>query len=142
MMAEEKLNFTSLLQNLQEWHESAEKKGPIRFHADARASLWGAALAKIADHYRGVGRNEKTMFFMSAAWHISKYPIFAYNMALLSMAEGDDEHAKILLETYLAECKKVMKTPVLRLVNPEIREEKLEKLAESARAKLAMIQSA
>jgi hypothetical protein len=87
MTKEEKFNFTNLLRNLQEEFESAGEKGPLKFHAEVRAALWGLAFAKIADHYRGLGQDEKTMFFMSAAWHTSKYPVFAFNIAILSILD-------------------------------------------------------
>jgi hypothetical protein len=140
MTKEEKFNFSDLLRHLQEWHESVAEKSPISFHPEARASLWGAALSKIADHYRDIGQNDKALFFMSAAWNISRYPIFAYNMASWSIEAADERHAKTLLETYLAEYRKVLTTPALRLVNPEITEDELEDLAKSARAWLATIQ--
>jgi hypothetical protein len=141
MTEEEKFNFNDLLQHLQEWHESVAEKGPISFHPEVRASLWGAALSKIADHFREVGQNHKALFFMSAAWNISKYPIFAYNMALLSIGAADERHAKTLLETYLAEYRKVLTNPALMFVNPEITEDDLEDIAKSARARLATMQS-
>jgi len=47
-------------------------------------------------------------------------------MGILSLAEGDDEHAKVLLETYLAEYQKVLKTPLLTMVNPAVTKVELE----------------
>jgi hypothetical protein len=141
MTEEEKSNFTDLLRHLQEWYESVAEKGPISFHPEARAGLWGIALAKIAEHYRDIGRNDKALFFTSAAWNLSKYPIFAYNVAVLSTEAGDLKHAQTLLEIYLAEYGNVLTSPSLRLMNPEITAEELEDLAKSARARLAAIKS-
>lgn len=139
MTEEKKYNLTDLLRHLQEWHESVTKTAPLSFHPEARARLWGAALAKIADHYHDIGRNDKALFFMSAAWNLSKYPIFAYNVALLSAEAGDLKHAQTLLETYLAEYRNVLTSPSLRLVNPDITIGELDDLAKSARARLAAI---
>jgi hypothetical protein len=141
MTNEERFNFKDLLRLLQEWHESVVKKGSLNFHPEARASLWGAALGKMADHYLEIGRNDKAMFFLSAAWNISRYPFFAYNMAMLSIGAGDVKHARTLLQTYLAEYQKVLTSPTLMLVNPEITKDDLENAAKSARLKLAAIQS-
>lgn len=141
MTEEEKSNFTDLLRHLQEWHESIAEKGPLSFHPEARACLWGVALAKIADHYRGIGRNDKALFFMSAAWNLSKYPVFAYNVAVLSMEAGDLKHAQTLIEIYLAEYRNVLTSTSLRLMNPDITVGELEDLAISARARLAAIKS-
>ena len=140
MTEEEKLNFRDLLGRLQEWHESIAEKGPLSFHPEARASLWGTALAKIADHYREIGRNDRALFFTSAAWNLSRYPVFAYNVAMLSIETGDVIHAKNLLETYLAEYRNVLTSSSLRLVNPEVTADELERLAKSARTKLAALQ--
>ncbi|MFI5109175.1 MAG: hypothetical protein ACHP78_10050 [Terriglobales bacterium] len=140
MTEEEKLNFNDLLGRLQGWHESVAETHPLHFHPAARASLWGAALAKLADHYREVGENDRALF-MTAAWTLSQYPIFAFNTALLllSVDAGDVIHAGALLQTYLAEYRKVLTSPVLRLVNPEMTEEELEDIAKSARARLAAL---
>jgi hypothetical protein len=140
MTEEEKTNFIDLLRHLQEWHESVVK-GPLSFHPETRACLWGTALAKIADHYHEIDRNDKALFFMSAAWNLSKYPVFAFNVAVLSMAVGDLKHAQTLLETFLAKYQSVLTTPTLRLVNPDITAGQLEDYAKSARARLAKIKS-
>jgi hypothetical protein len=141
MTEDERFNFSDILQHLQEWHESVAGRSPLNFHPEARESLWGTALAKIADHYRDIKRLDKALFFMSAAWNISKYPIFAYNMALLSIEAGDVKQARTLLQTYLAEYQKVLTSNTLRLVNPDITRDELEDLAKSVRSKLAAIQS-
>jgi hypothetical protein len=141
MTEEDKSNFADLLRHLQEWHESVAEKSPLSFHPEARACLWGVALAKIADHYREIGRNDKAIFFMSAAWNLSKYPIFAYNLAVLSTEAGDLKHAQPLLEVYLAEYRNVLTSPSLRLMEPDITAEELEDLAKSARARLDAIKS-
>jgi hypothetical protein len=139
MTEEESLNFKDLLERLQEWHESAVGKGSLNFHPEARASLWGTALAKIADHYREIGRNERALFFANAAWTLSRYPVFAFNVGILAMAAGDTSRGKNCLQTYLDEYPKVLTTPSLRLVAPEVTEEELERLAKIARSKLGTL---
>lgn len=136
MTREEKSNFLSILRHLQEWHESVAEQAPLCFHPEARASYWGTALAKVADHYRETGINDKALFFMSAAWNTSKYPVFAYNAAILSSESGDHKHARALLETYLAEYQQVPKNTSLMLVNPNMTIEELEEMATSARERL------
>jgi hypothetical protein len=143
MTQEERVNFNDLLRRLQEWHESGAATRPLHFHPEARASLWGAALAKIADHYREIERNERAFFFMMAAWNLSKYPIFAYNAALLSLSVDAEDvfRARTLLQAYLAEYQKVLTSPNLKLVSPEMTERELEDIAKSARVRLAALQS-
>ena len=138
MTGEEKLNFHSLLGLLQE----SVPAGMI-LHPEARASLWGAALAKIADHYRATGRNDRALLFMETAWSLSKYPVFAFNAALLSLSvnPADVTHARTLLQTYLAEYQNVLAKPVLMLVNPEFTATQLEDVAMFAREELAALQS-
>jgi hypothetical protein len=60
----------------------------------------------------------------------------------LSILEGDDGHAKVLLETYLADYRKILTNPVFKAVNVGYTEDKLESLATSAREKLAVIAAA
>jgi hypothetical protein len=139
MTEEESLNFKDLLQRLQGWHESVAGSGPMSFHPEARAALWGAALGKIADHYRETNRNDRALFFTWAAWHLSRYPVFAFNAGVLAMAAGDTASAEEFLRTYLAEYSKVLVTPVLRLVDPEVTKEELERLAAMARSKLGAL---
>jgi hypothetical protein len=141
MTEEEKYNFTDLLRNLQEWHESVMEKGSLSFHPEARARLWGIALAKIADHYHEIGLNDKALFFMSTAWNLSRYPVFAFNVAVLSTEAGDLKNARTLLETYLAEYRNILTSPSLMLMNPNITLDELEDLAKSARARLTAIKS-
>jgi hypothetical protein len=140
MTEEEKFNFNNLLQHLQNWHKSVGGIGQLNFHPEVRASLWGTALAKISDHYQDIGQNDRALFFMNAAWNISRYPIFAYKMALLSIEVGNVKHAKKLLKTYLSEYQNVLTSATLMFVNPEITKDELENLAKSARSKLATIQ--
>jgi hypothetical protein len=75
MTQEEKANFNDLLGHLQAWSESACGTPGLLLHPQARASLWGAALAKMADHFRETGRNDRALFFVGAAWNISKHPL-------------------------------------------------------------------
>jgi hypothetical protein len=143
MTEEEKFNFTDHLQHLQEWLESEMETSPdhLSFHPESRARFWGLALAKIADHYVDIGRHDKALYFMSIAWNLSEYPIFAYNLAVLSTGAKDLKHAQILLETYLTEYRNVITNPIFRIMNPHITEGELEDLAKSARARLAAIKS-
>jgi len=78
---------------------------------------------------------------MSAAWNISRYPLYAYNIALMSIDAGDVRHAKILLQTYLAKYQKVQNTPYLMLLNDQITHDMLEDYAKSARSRLTAIES-
>jgi len=145
MTEEERLNFNDLLGRLQAWHESvagtdANRRQGMRrslLPPEIRAPLWGTALAKIADHYRDIGRLDKALFFSESAWNVSKYPVFAYNAALLAHDIGDNLHARTLLLTYLAEYRNAMANPLFALVNPEAAPDELEQVANSARAKLA-----
>ena len=111
MNDEERLNFTDLLGHLQEWHESIAETDQLRFHPEARAVLCGAGLANIADHYREAGRNDKALFFTSAAWELSRYPVFAFNMAVMSSEAGDVKGARTLFQAYLAEYRNVLTSP-------------------------------
>jgi hypothetical protein len=138
---EEKTNFINLLRHLQEWCDSGSEEGPVSFHPQARALLWGAALAKIADHYRSICRNEKALFFVSAAYNLSQHPFFAYNLAMLSAEAGDLKHAQTLLETFLAQHQNMLTSPLLKLVNPDITTKELENMVKSARVTLASIKS-
>lgn len=139
MTREEKVNFTDLLGRLQEWHEGVVERGPLSFHPKARASLWGAALGKIADHYHETGQNDRALFFATAAWNISKYPSFAYNAGVLASEEGESARGKQFLQTYLDEYPEVLTNPILRLVEPTVTADELEHRAEAARAKLAKL---
>lgn len=141
MTEEEALNFKDLLGRLQTWHESMAEKGPLSFHPEARASLWGAALGKIADHYRDNGRNDRALFFTNAAWNLCKHPVFAFNAGMLAIQAGDVVNGRDLLQSYLTEYQKGLRSDTLRLVNPEITAEELERLAKAARSKLAILGS-
>lgn len=138
---EEKTNFIDLLRHLQEWYDSSSEEGPVSFHPQARTLLWGAALAKIGDHYRSIGRNDKALFFVSTAYSLSQHPFFAYNVAILSAEAGDLKRAQTLLETFLAQHQNMLTSPLLKLVNPDITTGELEDMAKSARATLASIRS-
>jgi TolA-binding protein len=146
MSEEEKANFSELLRRLQEELEShANKDKSVKVHFEGRAAFWGIAFGKIADHYRDIGRDDKAMFFSSTAWNVSKFPVFVFNMALLAFLAEDYEHARTLFQTYLSEYRTVLTSPkwnTLNLVGTEWTEEELEKLAESARAKITAIDKA
>ena len=136
----EQVNFRDLLRRLQEWHESEAQKGPLRFHPDARARLWGVALPKIADHYREIEQNDRALFFTNAAWILSKYPVFAFNAGILSIEVGDTDRGRQFLKTYLDEYSNILTTRIFELVAPEVTPDELERLAETARYKLAALQ--
>lgn len=135
----EEVNFRDLLRRLQEGYEGEAQKGPLSFHPDARASLWGVALAKIADHYRETEQNDRALFFANAAWLLSKYPVFAYNAGILSIEVGDIDRGKQYLKTYLDEYSSILTSRLFELVAPEVTPDELERLAESARHKLAAL---
>ena len=139
MTLQERLNLKELLDLLQQSLESAVEKGPLSFHPDARAAHWGTALAKIGDHYYNTGRTERALFFARAAWHLSKYPVFAFNAGILSIEMGDVADGRSLLEAYLDGYPEVLTSPALRLVNPEVTTDELESLAERAKARLAAL---
>ncbi|MGA2966439.1 MAG: hypothetical protein ABSD64_09515 [Terriglobales bacterium] len=94
----------------------------------------------MADHFRETGQNDRALFFVGAAWDISRHPIFAFNAAMLSFNAGDIMRAKSLLQDYLAAYQGVLKSPALMLAYPEISSEDLEALAVSARSRLAGIE--
>jgi hypothetical protein len=136
MTDEERRNFNDLLDQLQKWHERAARTPGLLLHPEARACLWGAALAQIADYFRGIEQNRRALFFAGAAWNISKYPVFAFNTALLSFNEGDIRRAGNLLQKYLDCYKDIPKSATMRLVDPTITIEQLEALAETALAQI------
>jgi hypothetical protein len=139
MSEEEKVNLEGLLAHLQVQQDAAASTPGLLLHPDARASLWGAALANIADHYREMGDNERALFFVGAAWNISHHPIFAYNTALLSLNVGDVVRAKNLLQVYIGQYRNVLKNPTLMLAFPGVTSDELERLATSAESRLADI---
>jgi hypothetical protein len=141
MTDEEKANFIDLLRHLQEWYDSSSEEGPVSFHPEARALLWGTALAKIADHYHSINRHDKALFFCSTAYNLSRHPFFAYNVAMLSVAAGDLKRAQTLLETFLTHHQDMLTSPRMRLISPDITAEELEDMVKSARAKLVWIKS-
>jgi hypothetical protein len=144
MSEEDKMNFRELLRRLQEWLEShAENNQSVKVHSEGRGAFWGIAFGKIADHYRDIGRDDKAMFFASTAWNVSKFPVFAFNTGLFAFLAEDYERARTLLQTYLSEYRKILTDPkwntFWKSTGVEWTEDELEKLAESARAKIAAI---
>lgn len=139
MTDEERANFEDLLERLQKWHETAAETPGMLFHPEARACLWGTALAKIADHFREVKKNRRALFFVGAAWNISKYPVFAFNAALLSFNEGDIRRARNLLQSYLDHYDGILSSETMKLIDPTVTQQQLEILANSARSRLAEI---
>jgi hypothetical protein len=95
---EERVNFKGLLNCAQEWYESAGRQGPISFHPDARASLWGAALSKLADHYLENDQTGRAFFFSLSAWSISTNSVHAYNSGIVAIALGNVVEGKSLLQ--------------------------------------------
>lgn len=141
MTDEERSNFWDLLGHLQSWHESASDEPGLIFHPEVRTALWGAALAKIADHFREIGQPERALFFMGAAWNISKHPVFAFNAGLLSLSCGDLNRARTLFSAYLSDYANVLRNPSLMLVDPTITPDELESIAASARGRIAELQA-
>jgi len=110
MTDEERSNLLDLLDRLQDWHESVSENRGLLFHPEARAALWGTALARMADHFREIGQNQRALFLMGAAWNISKYPVFAFNAALLCLSCSDLSRARSLFEDYLFTYQNVLRT--------------------------------
>jgi len=141
MSTDERSNFNDILARLQDWREKSAGQSGIIFHPEARGCLWGLALAKLAEHYMEKHLTERALFFMGAAWTISKYPVFANNAALLSISVGDNVRAKNLLQGFLSNYKAVPETQTFRLIEHQITLDELEAIAISARARLAAIES-
>ncbi len=140
MTEEERSNFDDALAHLQKWYDStAGDKGPVSFHPEGRAVLWGTALAKIADHFHQIGRDDRALFFTDSAWKLSKYPVFAFNAGILSMALGDHVKAKRLLVAYLNEYQKVLATSSFQLIDSKITTNELERMAQNARTRLSAL---
>jgi hypothetical protein len=123
MTSEEKAKVYDLLQEISMWFEGAV--------------LWGIALAKLADVCNETGRNDKAAFFMKFAWALSKYPIFAWNAAVLSLETEDLSDVRALLQAYLDEYPRVLFSPTFARINPELTLDKLEHFANSARRLVA-----
>jgi hypothetical protein len=140
MTKEERLNFDDALAHVQKWYDSgAGAQGPVSFHPEGRAALWGAALAKIADHFHHTGRDDRAFFFTDAAWKVSKYPVFAFNAGILSMAQGDYVKARSLLLAYLDGYQKVLATSSFQLIDSKITAENLELMAQNAQERLTAL---
>ena len=139
MSQEEQLKFTDLLRGFQTLLDSKAGTPGMLFHPDIRAAVWGVALAKIADGARSMGRLLRALFFMQAAWNLSRYPVFAFHAALLACDAGDNRCASLLLQGYLAGYREVPTSPALMLVYPRTSAGELESMACSARAKLATL---
>jgi len=135
----EKSWFTDLLERAQKWHECAAGQTGLIFHPEARTAMWAVALSKIADGYHQSNNCEKALFFANAAWRLSKYPVFAFNAAVLHMALDQGDAARPLLYSYLAEYKNIHSNSVWEFIDPAITSEQLDKLADSARVRLTAI---
>lgn len=141
MTEDERLNFSSLLRRLQEWNESQLPNHEVVFDVEARATLWGSALTQIAGHYREIEEYERGLFFASAAWQLSKHPIVAYKFALSTLDRGNVEEARHSFRTFLAEYRRALSDPKLLLANPELTEQGLEEMVQSARSLLVKMES-
>jgi hypothetical protein len=128
-----------LLELLQADLEQGSNNAGVNLHPEARACLWGLSLAKLGDVYGEANSAEKASFFMTAAWNISRYPIFANNAALLAIANGETQRAKGLLEDYLSSYKSALANQMFTLIDPNQSAEELERLARSAELRLAAI---
>jgi hypothetical protein len=137
---EELLNFKGLLNCAQESYERAGQQGPVKFHPDARASLWGAALSKLADHYLDIDLTDRAFFFSMSAWSISTNPIFAYNSGILAIALGEGVKGRNLLQIYLDSYKSVITNPTLMLATPDFTADEFERLATDARKRLGELE--
>jgi len=138
MTTEEKLNLYGVLQDLQRRMEIMSKTPGLLLHPDVRSGLWGKAIAKISDHYFELGDYQRTLFFMEAAWNLSRYPLFAVHTALLKARFGQLAEARSMLENYLAEYRNV-RSATMNFVYPFISENQLESVARSARETRATI---
>jgi hypothetical protein len=132
----ERTNLKGLLKCAQKSYESAGQQGPITFHPEARSALWGAALSKLADHFREEGNITRALFFALAAWNISKHPIYAYNSGILARSLGDLEESKRLLNIYLDGYQSIAGTVMCALGTPEFTANDFERLAGTARRRL------
>jgi hypothetical protein len=140
MSTDDKMAFDDLLSRQQKWLEEAAGTPRIGFHPEARACMWGLALAKIADAYREAGQTEKASFYMNAAWSVSNYPLFANNAALLSIALGDTARAENLLKSFLNEYHSTLTNQVFKaIIGGEMTLDELEQIAASARKRLLAI---
>jgi hypothetical protein len=133
---EEQVNFKGLLNCAQESYESAGQQGPVEFHPDARASLWGAALSKLADHYLENDQIGRAFFFSLSAWSISANPVFAYNSGILAIALGDVVKGKNLLQIYLDSYHSILTNTTLMIATPDFTANDFEQLATKARRRL------
>jgi hypothetical protein len=155
MTEEERINFNGLLKHMQETSESISETRPLHFDPNSRTALWGVALGKMADHYFEVGRTDpgypnrldrphadRALVFMTAAWKLSKYPVFAFNAGILSANLGDVAAAQTWLQTYLSEYHHAEISPLLKSSETNISPDELEELAIAARKRLADMTSA
>jgi hypothetical protein len=133
---EERANFKGLLNCAQESCESAGQKGPISFHPGARASFWGAALSKLADHYLENGQTGRAFFLSLSAWSISTNPVFAYNSGILAIALGNVVEGKSLLQIYLDRYQSVLTNTTLMIATPHFTADDFGQLATKARKRL------
>jgi hypothetical protein len=133
----ERTNLKTLLNCAQQSYESAGQQGPINFHPEARSYIWGAASRKLADHFHEAGDMRRALFFALAAWNTSKHPGFAYNGGILALALGEAEQGKRLLKIYLDGYESMFGTSMCALATPEFTVDDFERLANTARKRLA-----
>ena len=139
MTTEERFNLTDLLKRLQGWYGTDSEGREVRFHPEMRGVLWGMALAKLADHFRGAGNNKRALFFMESAWNVCRYPVFAWNAALLAIELQESTILERFLHSYLAEYPTALSNQLFTLIDPELSREKLDDYAASARAILSSL---
>jgi hypothetical protein len=131
----ERTDFDDILRRRQARVDRAIGAAESFLHPEARACFWGSALAEIAASYDALGDKVRALFFMDAAWDISRYPVFAFRTALLylSVDPKNPIRARTLFQSYLDGYRDVLSRPTQVLINPQITEAELEGLARAAR---------
>lgn len=66
--------------------------------------------------------------------------MFAFNVGILSIEIGDTDRGRQFLKTYLDEYSNILTTRIFELVAPKVTPDELERLAKTARYKLAALQ--
>ncbi len=135
MSAEDRLNFDGLLSRA--FHQSPD----VSFHPEMRAAFWGIALNKLADHYIEMDQTETALFYVNAAWTVSKYPVFANNAAILAIAAGDIARAKVFLLEFLRDYHNTFQQAAFGPITPSsFTVNDLDGLVAGARRRLAAIE--
>ena len=141
MSGEDKRAFNDLLMRLQKWYEKGAGTAEISFHPESRACMWGLSLSKIADAYREAGNMERAAVYMTAAWKISSYPLFANNAAQLYLAVGDLTLAKELTEAFLDDYRSALDNQgFCTIIGDQVSPKELDALVANARERLSAIE--